>query len=42
MNTDEQAIRDLVAKWINASMDGDLETILDLIAEDAVFHGRGR
>src|SRR5215471_21065861 len=42
MNTDEQAIRDLVAKWINASMDGDVETILDLIAEDAVFHGAGR
>jgi uncharacterized protein (TIGR02246 family) len=34
---DEQAIRDLVAGWHQASAAGDVETILGLMAEDAVF-----
>jgi uncharacterized protein (TIGR02246 family) len=42
MANDEQEIRDLVARWIQASMAGDVDTIHDLIAEDAVFHGAGR
>lgn len=42
MGNDEQAIRDLVARWIEASMAGDVDTILGLIDEDAVFHGAGR
>jgi uncharacterized protein (TIGR02246 family) len=34
---DEQAIRDLYATWRRATMAEDLPTILNLIAEDAVF-----
>ena len=37
MTTDEQAIRDLVATWMDASMRGDLPTVLSLMAEDVVF-----
>lgn len=42
MPDDEQAIRDLVAQWNDASMAGDVETVLGLIAEDAVFQVAGR
>jgi uncharacterized protein (TIGR02246 family) len=42
MTTDEQAIRDLVARWNQASMAGDIETVLSLVAEDAVFQVTGR
>jgi uncharacterized protein (TIGR02246 family) len=42
MPDDEQAIRDLVARWNDASMAGDVETVLGLIAEDAVFQVAGR
>ncbi len=37
MNSDEQAIRDLVARWHSATAAGDVETILTLMAEDVVF-----
>ena len=37
MNTDEQAIRNLVAQWHGATAAGDVETVLGLMAEDAVF-----
>ena len=37
MNADEQAIRTLVAKWHSATAAGDVETVLDLMAEDVVF-----
>jgi uncharacterized protein (TIGR02246 family) len=37
MQTDEQAIRALTATWMDASKAGDLETVLGLMAEDAVF-----
>jgi uncharacterized protein (TIGR02246 family) len=42
MQNDEQAIRDLVARWNGASMASDVETILSLIAEDALFQVAGR
>ncbi len=34
---DEQAIRNLVETWFSASKAGDTETVLGLMAEDAVF-----
>src|SRR5512143_3091163 len=37
MSTDEQAIRDLVATWLDASKAGDNETLLGLMADDVVF-----
>jgi uncharacterized protein (TIGR02246 family) len=37
MNPDEQAIRTLVEKWHSATAAGDVETVLDLMAEDVVF-----
>ena len=37
MNSDEQAIRALVAKWHSATAAGDVETVLGLMAQDVVF-----
>ena len=37
MNTEEQAIRRLVAQWHSATAAGDVETVLGLMAEDVVF-----
>jgi ketosteroid isomerase-like protein len=37
MTDDEHAIRSLVERWIAASKAADLNTILSLIADDAVF-----
>ena len=37
MSTDEQAIRNLVALWHTATAAGDVETVLRLMSEDAVF-----
>jgi uncharacterized protein (TIGR02246 family) len=37
MNKDEQAIRDLVDTWLAASKEGDLATVLSLMADDVVF-----
>src|SRR5262249_7864484 len=37
MTDDERAIRELVATWMSASKAGDTETVLSLIADDAVF-----
>jgi uncharacterized protein (TIGR02246 family) len=34
---DNRKIREVVATWMRATADGDLETVLSLIAEDAVF-----
>ena len=42
MTNDEQAIRDLVDKWLNASKTGDLDTVLSLMADDVVFMVPGR
>jgi uncharacterized protein (TIGR02246 family) len=37
MSTDEQAIRDLVARWHRATAAGDVDTVLGLMADDVVF-----
>jgi len=37
MNSDEQEIRQLVSTWMAASKAGDIETVLSLMADDAVF-----
>jgi uncharacterized protein (TIGR02246 family) len=37
MNTDEQSISDLIALWHRATAAGDVDTVLSLMAEDAVF-----
>lgn len=42
MQNDEQAIRDVVSKWLAASKAGDLETILSLMSDDVVFMVPGR
>src|SRR5690348_11369187 len=34
---DEQAIRDLVEKWLDASEKGDLAPMLNLLADDVIF-----
>lgn len=34
---EEQAIRDLVARWQQATLAGDLPAVLELMAEDVVF-----
>jgi uncharacterized protein (TIGR02246 family) len=35
--SDEEAIRELVTRWLIASEKGDLPTILNLVADDVVF-----
>jgi uncharacterized protein (TIGR02246 family) len=42
MSVDEQAIRDLVAKWMAASQAGDTATVLSLMTDDVVFMVPGR
>jgi uncharacterized protein (TIGR02246 family) len=42
MTEDERAIRDLVATWMEASRAGDVETVLNLMADDVVFMVPGR
>ena len=42
MSDDERAIRDLVATWMAASKAGDHDTVLGLMADDAVFMVPGR
>lgn len=37
MQTDEQAIRHLIATWMSATKAGDLDVVLSLMAEDVVF-----
>jgi len=37
MTSDEKSIRELVATWHAASADGDIDSILPLMAEDVVF-----
>ena len=37
MTADEQSIRALVTSWLTASENGDVDTVLSLIADDAVF-----
>ena len=42
MHADEQAIRDLVANWLRATIAGDLPRLLALMAEDVVFLAPGQ
>ncbi|RQR39258.1 SgcJ/EcaC family oxidoreductase [Burkholderia sp. Bp9143] len=42
MTEDEHAIRDLVETWFVSSRRGDLATVLDLIADDAIFMVAGK
>jgi uncharacterized protein (TIGR02246 family) len=37
MNSDQQAIRDLVAKWLAATKAGDTAAVLSLMADDVIF-----
>jgi uncharacterized protein (TIGR02246 family) len=42
MSEDETAIRQLVETWMTATRAGDVETVLDLMADDAIFMVPGR
>ena len=42
MQSDEQQIRDLVARWMSATKSHDVETVLGLMTEDVVFLVPGR
>jgi uncharacterized protein (TIGR02246 family) len=42
MSPDERAIRDLAATWLSASQAGDTQTVLSLMADDALFMVPGR
>jgi uncharacterized protein (TIGR02246 family) len=42
MNDDEQAIRNVVETWMDATRRGDLDTVLDLMTDDIVFLTPGR
>jgi uncharacterized protein (TIGR02246 family) len=42
MTDDERAIRELVATWMSASRDGDIDTVLGLMTDDVVFMVPGR
>jgi uncharacterized protein (TIGR02246 family) len=37
MSPDERAIRELIAKWMQASQAGDTATVLGLMTDDVVF-----
>jgi uncharacterized protein (TIGR02246 family) len=42
MNDDERAIRDLIGTWMEATQAGDLDRVLSLMTDDAVFMVPGR
>jgi len=42
MQKDEQAIRELVNRWMVASKNGDAATVLSLMADDVIFMVPGR
>jgi uncharacterized protein (TIGR02246 family) len=42
MSKDEQAIRDLVETWMEASKSGNIAAVLDLMTDDIVFMVPGR
>lgn len=42
MASDEQQIRDVVARWMQATKAGDIDTVLSLMTEDAIFLVPGR
>lgn len=37
MQSDEQAIRDLMARWRERARDGDVDALVDMLADDVVF-----
>jgi uncharacterized protein (TIGR02246 family) len=37
MNADEQTIREAIGTWLSATREGDVETVLDLMAPDVIF-----
>lgn len=37
MRNDEEAIRDLIASWLEASAEGDMERLRRLMADDVIF-----
>jgi uncharacterized protein (TIGR02246 family) len=42
MNVDEQAIRELVATWMDETARGNIDEVLELMDDDVVFLGAGR
>ena len=42
MSDDERAIRELIAKWMQASQAGDTDKVLGLMTDDVVFMVPGR
>lgn len=42
MNTDEGQIRALIARWLEATHDGKIEEVLELMAPDAIFLTAGQ
>ncbi|MDB5803606.1 MAG: Ketosteroid isomerase [Betaproteobacteria bacterium] len=42
MSDDEKAIRALIAAWMDASKNGDIDTVLGLMTDDVVFMTPGR
>jgi uncharacterized protein (TIGR02246 family) len=42
MTPDERAIRDIIARWLEASAAGDTSTVLSLMSDDVVFLVAGR
>jgi uncharacterized protein (TIGR02246 family) len=42
VDADENQLRSLVATWMAATKAGDVETVLGLMTEDAVFLGPGK
>jgi uncharacterized protein (TIGR02246 family) len=42
MQSDEQAIRELIQTWLEATSTGDLDRVLSLMTDDVIFHTPGR
>ena len=42
MTNDERAIRELLTRWVEATKQGDTETVLSLMTDDVVFMVPGR
>jgi uncharacterized protein (TIGR02246 family) len=42
MSPDEQAIRDVMTQWMRSTEDGDVDAVLSLMTDDAVFMTPGR
>ncbi|QYF94310.1 SgcJ/EcaC family oxidoreductase [Massilia sp. PAMC28688] len=42
MSADEQAIRALIARWLQATHDGNIDEVLALMAPDAIFLTAGQ